>query len=172
MKPLGELLQSELSDDDIDRLGRTIGTDPRKAREAVDVALPEFFRQLQKNASTKQGYESLERAIQRDHDGSIFNRLPQHLDSPDERDGEAILGHVFGNDQNRVAQKLGANLGIDAGTAMKLLITLGPLLLGALGKAKSSGGGGLGDILGGLGGGKSGCLSMLVPLLGKFLGKR
>ncbi|HMQ21366.1 MAG TPA: DUF937 domain-containing protein [Planctomycetota bacterium] len=172
MKPIGDLLRSELSDDNLDQLGRSIGADKDKAREALDSALPELLRQLQANASSRRGRESLESAIERDHDGSIFNRLPQHLENPDGGNGDAILRHIFGSDRNQVAQRLGSNLGIDTGSAMKLLITLAPLLLGMLGKAKGSGGGGLGDLLGGGGGGKSGCLGMLLPLVGKFLGKR
>ena len=171
MESIGDMLRSKLSDRELETLGRKLEADSEQTGRAIDVALPELLQQLQRNASSRQGLESLERAIDRDHDGSILDRLPDQLENPNEQDGEGILRHVFGNDKDAVAQRLGASSGISAGNMSKLLVTLAPLLLGMLGKMKGGQGGGLGDILGG-GGKKAGCLGMLMPLLGKFLGGR
>lgn len=172
MKSIGDMLRSELSDDNLEQIGRSIGADRQHAGRAVEEALPELLEQLKRNAGTRGGLESLEGAIDRDHDGSIFDRLPEHLENPDGGNGGKILEHIFGKKRGQIESQLGQRTGIDAGGIGKLLVTLAPLLLGMLGKAKRGGGGGLGDILGGGGSSRGGCMSMLLPLLGKFVGGR
>ena len=66
--------------------------------------------------------------------------------------GGAILGHVFGGKQDRVAGTLGKSTGLQSGQILKLLAMLAPIVMAVLGKQnKQSGGlnqGGLADILG------------------------
>lgn len=169
MRSLEDMLRAQLSDRDLDALGNAIGTDKQNAKQAVDVALPELLKRLQKNARSTPGRESLERAIERDHDGTILDNVEAQMRNPEQGDGGKILEHMFGGERGAVEQQLGALSGIGKGGMAKVLIALAPIVLGMIGKAKKGGGGGLTDILGGLGGGKAGCLGMILPLLGKFL---
>jgi hypothetical protein len=63
--------------------------------------------------------------------------------------GEAILRHVLGGRQASVEQGVGRATGLDAGSVAQLLAILAPIVMGALGRARQSGGGGLDSILGG-----------------------
>ena len=69
-------------------------------------------------------------------------------------DGMAILGHVFGQKQQRVANGVSQVGGIDGQQSSQLMAMLAPMLMAVLGKLMSNRGGGA-DALGGLLGGES-----------------
>lgn len=69
-------------------------------------------------------------------------------------DGMAILGHVFGQKQQRVANGVSQVGGIDGQQSSQLMAMLAPVLMAVLGKLMSNRGGGA-DALGGLLGGES-----------------
>ncbi len=50
------------------------------------------------------------------------------------RDGEGILGHVFGQSRPRVEQQVQAASGLSSSMVTKLLPLLAPIVLGYLGK--------------------------------------
>lgn len=51
-------------------------------------------------------------------------------------DGAGILGHLLGSKQSAVEQGIGKASGLDSAQAGKLLVTLAPIVMGALGKMK------------------------------------
>jgi hypothetical protein len=143
-----------------DQIGARIGADPTQTQQAISLALPAILAGLQREAAPGSG---LQEAIEQDHDGSILDDLPGYLNgtanlNPRATDGDGILGHVFGGQQQDVAQAVSAKSGLDMGAIMQLLPILAPIVMGMLGKqarTEGDGGGGLGDlgsILGGLGG--------------------
>ena len=146
-----------------DQIGARIGADPAQTQAAISAALPALLAGLQGQATPGSG---LQQAIEQDHDGSILDDLPGYLQgtanlSPRTTNGEGIVNHVFGGQQQEVARALSSKSGLDMGTIMQLLPLLAPIVMGMLGKqaragsADPSSGGGLGDlgsILGGLGG--------------------
>ena len=154
----------------IDDLAAQLGTDPDTARDATRKALPALLGGLSSNVSSGGG-EALGAALVRDHDGSLLDRSDT-LAAVDPNEGQKIVGHIFGAQQDRVVETLGATSNADSSIFSKLLPMLAPLVMawlakrvgGALGAggaaaeaAPRSGGGGLGDLLGGLtGGGTSG----------------
>jgi len=103
--------------------------------------------------------------------------------------GAGILGHVFGGQTPQAASLLGQKTGLDSGSAMKVLAVLGPIVMSflaqrfaqqgnagqlsqALGEEnRQTGGGGIGDLLGGVldqdGDGKFGVSDVLGLLGGK-----
>ena len=150
----------------ISDLARRLGVDEATAREAVDEALPALLGGMGANAQDPAGAASLERAVQH-HSPQLFAG-GVNLDEVDERDGDKIVHNVFGDKTDQVVQTLGSQGGGGSGIIAKLLPILAPIVLSFLagqfakGQAKSapeasaqadSGGGGIGDLLGGLGGG-------------------
>lgn len=103
--------------------------------------------------------------------------------------GAGILGHVFGGQTPQAASLLGQKTGLDSGSAMKVLAVLGPIVMSflaqrfaqqgnagqlsqALGEEnRQTGGGGIGDLLGGVldqdGDGRFGVSDVLGLLGGK-----
>ena len=121
---------------------------------AVAAALPTILAGLKKNASSRQGAESLASALDRDHDGGLLDSLGGLLGGKmqpsRQNNGGKILGHIFGNNQGNIAQQLGKATGIGGSNAGGLMEMLAPMVMGALGKAKKQnnvGVGGLQDLL-------------------------
>jgi hypothetical protein len=100
----------------------------------LNVVLPLFLAGLAKNASTESGAESLNDALQKDHDGSVFNQLDDVLQNPGSFKAEKIIQHVFGENQNNILSYIGANRHINTDKAQELLSKTAPLLMGALGQ--------------------------------------
>ena len=96
--------------------------------------------------------EALNKALDRDHDGSILNDPSQAMAR--QQEGGSILDHVFGGQKATVENQLSQNTGISMDKIGPILAMLAPLIMGYIGKEKQSGGvtsgGGLGDLLGGI----------------------
>lgn len=172
----------------IDQIAAQLGVDPDTARQAVTEGGATILGGLQRNAETPEGASALESAL----GGHSLPDGTVDLDAVDTADGQKILGHIFGGDEQAVAQKLTdepKTAGIDFG---KLLPMLAPIVMGLVANtqkksgttdaaaAESSGstGGGLdlGGMIGGLLGGGSGSSGAggldLGGLLGGLLGGR
>jgi hypothetical protein len=148
LEALGPLLQGDTTR----QVSRQLGIDEGKAGTAVQAAVPLLVTALQRNAASPQGRDSLLSALDRDHDGSILDDIGGFLGGGGSSAGEAILGHVLGGQSNDVAASVGKSTGLDAGSAMKLLAMLAPLVMGALGRTRQQqqvDAGGLADLLGG-----------------------
>lgn len=160
----------------IDQIAAKLGVDPGTAAQAVQQGGGAILSGLQQNAATPAGASAIDAALAR-HTG-VGDRVD--IDQVDTADGEKILGHVFGGNQQQVARALTEEpktAGIDFGA---LLPMLAPVVMGLLAKNKSAAptstgssgsGGGIGDLLGGiLGGGTAGGGIDVNGILGGLLG--
>jgi hypothetical protein len=132
------------------------GTDSAKAEQAAGSGIEAILGGLSRNAQSAEGAESLRAALERHGDGGALGDLGSFGNPERTADGEKILGHIFGNDQQAVAQNLAGKSGLDVGSIMKLLPALAPIVMGMLGKKSQDGGldaGGLGSLLQGEAGG-------------------
>lgn len=149
---LMDLLGKAGGNDSIGQLAKTVGLGSSDTSKLVASLAPALIGGLTKNAGNSSGLESLTRALQKGgHDRYIDN--PDLMSNDDtRRDGNKILGHIFGNKQRsrEVAAAAENDTGIDAGLIKKALPLLATLAMGAMNK-KSSGGSsssGLGSLLG------------------------
>lgn len=173
----------------IDKIAAMLGVDEQTAKEAVSAAVPALVGGMEANAQDEAGAASLQQALSQ-HEDRIGEGLID-LDGIDTDDGDKIVGHVFGDNRDQVAQQLGGMSGaLSSGLIRKLLPMLAPIVMGYIAKRMrgggggggqaqaQAGGGGLGDILGGLlrgGGGGGGGGGMLggggiLDMLGGLLG--
>jgi hypothetical protein len=137
MTTILESLSQQLgSQDTVRQIGRQIGVDEQQAGTAVAAALPLLLGALNRNASQPEGAEALFGALERDHDGSILDNLQGFLANASAGPGASILGHVLGDRNDAVAANLGRTTGLDKRKAAMLLMTLAPIVLGALGRAR------------------------------------
>jgi hypothetical protein len=130
---------------------------------AIQAALPKILGGLANNAATPQGAESLNNALDQDHDGSLLGNLGGlgslifgQETTPREADAGGILGHIFGNRQGQVAEEVSQQSGLNKGQVAQILMMLAPIVMSYLGQKKqekSVGADGLGGLLGGLLGG-------------------
>ncbi|WP_069162142.1 DUF937 domain-containing protein [Nocardia altamirensis] len=159
-----------LSQVPIAQIATKLGVDEKTATTAVQAALPTLLGGLQANATKPEGAAGLVGAL--DNHGDLVEGEGQvDIDKVDVKDGSKIVENVFGTEKNTVISALGATEGTGGNDLIaKLMPILAPIVLAYLAKQMTggggnatptqpqSGGGGIGDVLGGLlnGSGKSG----------------
>ena len=136
MFSLQDLLGQQQGNDAVNQISQMLGSNQTATNAAIQMALPMILSGLAKNAAQPQGAESLNNAIETDHNGGILNNLNGYLNAPDPNEGIGILGHIFGQKQGVVAQQVSQNSGLDIGQVAQLMITLAPIVMGYLGKQK------------------------------------
>ena len=130
-----EALFGLLQGQDLGKLTEQIGGSSTQVKNGVAAALPAILAAVNKNANNSEKAEGLNNALNQ-HDGSVLNNLGSYLQNPDLKDGAVILGHLFGNNTQNVANAVSQSSGLDTQGSMKILETLAPLVLGALGQQK------------------------------------
>lgn len=142
----------------VEQVAARLGVPPEKAASAVNAAVPALLAGIAGNAAKPEGAAALAGALERDHDGSVLDD-DGYFDSYADKKGAGILGHVFGDKTPAVESQVSALGGLQALQGGELMKMLAPLVMGYLGKQKSSGGldiGSLSQVLGGGGGGGGG----------------
>lgn len=145
-----DVLSSQLGPETVQTVSRQLGVDPATAQAAIAAAVPMLTGGLARNAAQPGGAEAIHQAVTRDHDGSLLDDVAGFLGQGQTGMGAAILGHVFGGNQNRAAAGLSQATGLDMGKAGQLLMMLAPLVMAALGRQANRNGldaGGIADIL-------------------------
>ncbi len=148
-----EMLRDQLDDDVVTNLRDEIGAESNEQTEAAaNAVFSTLVAGLNKNAAQPEGANALVSALDRDHDGGILEDLLGNIlgrnknANPRTTNGAGILEHIFGNRQPQVNEGLGKATGLNTGQIMKLMISLAPMVLGMLGKARNKKGFGVADI--------------------------
>ncbi|MBT9476678.1 DUF937 domain-containing protein [Polaromonas sp.] len=172
-------LMAQLQGAPLQQLSQQLGTGTEQTQQAVAAALPLMLGAMGQNAAEPQGADALLGALQRDHNagggfdvGGLLGSLlgGSGAGGASAPDGAAILGHIFGGNQQRAETGLGQATGL-GGNAGQLLTLLAPIVMAFLAQRVQAGGmdaGSLGQTLGqerarvqqqgGLGGGLLGSL--------------
>ena len=141
---LTELLKGNIPQDLIGTLSQQMGTEPQQTQSAAQSIFTTLLGGLAKNASTEEGAQGILGALDRDHDGSVLNDLGGLLTgamgSSQATNGAGILGHILGSKQQGAVDMVSQTSGIDANSAMSMMLKLAPILMGVLGKAKQDNG--------------------------------
>lgn len=162
MFSLQELLGQEQGNQAVDQISQQVGAEPSLVNSAVQMALPMIVNQLANNASTPQGAENLNNALEQDHNGGglldslgglsgLAGAILGGGQTSRQTDAGGILGHIFGNSQGQVAQQVSNNTGLNTGQVAQILLMLAPLVMNYLGKQKQEQGldsNGLSNMLG------------------------
>ena len=150
---LMDLLQGQLSGNLVNFLGEQAGVDDQqKTQIATQGIVSTLIGALAKNASTPEGAQSLNNALERDHSGGILDNLMGALtgktqpEQPKALDGAGILWHLLGDKQDNAAKMIGQTSGLESGKVMSLMTMLAPVVMGMLGKTKQQNGLGVADI--------------------------
>ncbi len=144
MFSLEDLLGQQQGSDAVGQISQMLGANQSMTSSAIQLALPMILSGIANNASTPQGAENLNTALEQDHSGGLLDNLMGYLggglsqpsETSRQTDGTGILGHIFGQKQSAVAQEVSQNSGLDIGQVAKLLITLAPIVMAFLGKQK------------------------------------
>lgn len=138
-----DLVQSQLSDNVLSSLTQQIGAqDTQQTKAAADGIVATLLTALQKNTQTQDGLDSLNNALERDHDGGILDDVMGFLSgqapvaNTKAANGAGILNHILGGRQDGAASMISKMSGLDKNSTFSLMTTLAPLVMGALGQQK------------------------------------
>jgi hypothetical protein len=166
MLSLQDLLGPQQGSQALEQISGQVGAEPSAVNSAIQAALPAILGGLANNASDPQGAQSLDHALEQDHDGGILGNLgglgslifDQNTPTPRQADAGGILGHIFGGNQAPVVEEVSQQSGLQGGQVAQILMMLAPIVMGYLGQQKRQqnvGADGLGGLLGGLLGGQA-----------------
>jgi hypothetical protein len=151
MSSIFDLLMDQLGGDAVGQISRAVGVGEEETQRAMPELLGVLTGALSRNSSQPEGAKALADALDKDHDGSVLDNIPDFINNFQDGPGEGILRHVLGSRRPAVEQSLSQQSGLDAGTIGKMLAMLAPVLMGALGKSKREGGLDVGALAGLLG---------------------
>ena len=149
MFSLQDLLGQQQGTQTVEEISQHVGANQSAVSSAIQMALPMLINGLANNASTPEGAQSLNNALEKDHHGGILDKLgglggmifgggDETAGQPPPRQADAggILGHIFGNNQGQLAQQVSQNSSLDIGQVSQILMFLAPIVMGYLGKQK------------------------------------
>lgn len=136
MQHIVDTVLDKLGPHGLDSVAGRLGLDREQAKKGVTTAVTALTGALAHNASKPEGARALDSALERDHDGGIFENIGGYLGDFAAGPGKAILGHVFGSKEPTVEKAVADKSGLPLDKVVPLLTMVAPLVLGALGKKK------------------------------------
>ncbi|MBM4236598.1 MAG: DUF937 domain-containing protein [Firmicutes bacterium] len=132
------IIAKQLSDPRVyQQLSTNAGTKPQQAQQVTQTALPMLLKALQQNASSPEGAQSLQNALQQ-HQNDPVSDLLGFFKNVDTSDGSKILQHIFAGQQENVQTDLANKVGLQNNQVSNLLVQLAPLVLGMLGNQQQA----------------------------------
>ena len=158
---LVEQLLSQLQGAPMAQIASQLGADQQQTESAVGAAVPMLLGMLGNNANQGGGADALFGALMRDHapaqaqgfgGGDLLGSVLGSVlgGGQGQSAGSAILGHIFGGQQQQAESSLGQASGLGGGNAGQLLAILAPIVMSFLtNKVQGNGldAGGLGQVL-------------------------
>ncbi len=156
-----EQLLSQLQGAPMQQIASQLGADQQQTESAVGAALPMLLGMLGNNANQGGGADALFGAWMRDHapaqaqgfgGGDLLGSVLGSVlgGGQGQNAGSAILGHIFGGQQQQAESSLGQASGLGGGNAGQLLAILAPIVMSFLANKVQGNGldaGGLGQVL-------------------------
>ena len=156
-----EQLLSQLQGAPMAQIASQLGADQQQTESAVGAAVPMLLGMLGNNANQGGGADALFGALMRDHapaqaqgfgGGDLLGSVLGSVlgGGQGQSAGSAILGHIFGGQQQQAESSLGQASGLGGGNASQLLAILAPIVMSFLANKVQGNGldaGGLGQVL-------------------------
>lgn len=151
MFSLQDLLGQQEGGQAVDQISQQVGAEPSLVNSAIQMALPAIMNGLATNASTPQGAQSLNNALEQDHSGGggildslgglgglagLAGSLFGGGQSTPQTNAGGILGHIFGSSQGQVAQQVSNKSGLGVGQVAQIMMMLAPMVMSYLGRQK------------------------------------
>ncbi|MFN2397515.1 MAG: DUF937 domain-containing protein [Gemmatimonadaceae bacterium] len=146
MATLLDTLTSQLQGNTLSQMSRELAADETSTTQAISMALPMLIAGLASEVQTPAGAQSLNRALDEDHDGSLLDNVSKLFGPatsgasdvvvPRALNGAGILGHVLGGRLEPVQQGIGRATGLNSQQVGRLLMMLAPLAMAYLGRRK------------------------------------
>ena len=145
MATITDELRKYITPETIQKLSAQVDAKEDNTVQAVNALIPMMLGGLSRNVE-QGGAASLNRALEKDHDGTMLEQLGSLFGSSAGMSGAnalggamnsaGILGHLFGTQQSSVQQGVSQATGLNAGQVTNLMSLLAPVVMGAVGRAK------------------------------------
>jgi hypothetical protein len=145
-----EEVLGKLSPQAVSQIGAKAGTSPGQTSSAISAALPMLLGALANNSNKPGGAEALSRAIDEGGHGreDWESMIERQLTAGSEPTNRRMVDHMLGERRGSIEQALASKTGASQGGIAQILQTLGPLVMGAVGKEKQAQGLKSGDLAG------------------------
>lgn len=135
MNLLQLLLGSLMSNESVNATSKKTGVSSGGISKLLMMAVPLLLTYMTKNASKKEGAQSLLGALGQ-HTSS--QTVSQQLKNADEVDGDKIISHILGKDKKSILSTLAEQSGLSAKQVGTLLSLIAPVLLNSLSTATTA----------------------------------
>ncbi len=134
MLPLYEMLKASPQADLTRQIASQFGIDAKQAESAIEALMPAFSEGLRRQTAQPDGFASFMQALAQGGHAAYLQRPDQAFSPAGLAEGNAILGHLFGDKEvsRAVAKQAEATTGLSETLLKKLLPALAPLVLGGL----------------------------------------
>ncbi len=155
MASLLDELRQQLDPRTVSGISQRIGANEEQTDKAISALVPMMIGGMSQNVQHQpNGAESLNRALDQDHDGGLLDQLSGlfggggggtggdlmsmlgTLGGGRTTNADGILGHLFGGRRSAVQDGVSQATGLNGGQVGQLMSLLAPLLMGTLGKVK------------------------------------
>lgn len=142
---LMNMFQEQMTNAVVSQMAQKVGLggNEQQTTSAAQNVFTTLMGAVTKNAATPQGAESLNKALEKDHDGGVMNNLMSFLGNgptenvaPRAEDGNGILKHMLGNKEQGVLQGLSQMNNMSPEATKTLMATVAPMVMSMLGNAK------------------------------------
>ena len=135
MNLLQLLLKSMISSQSVNSVSKKTGLSTELVTKLIVAAIPVLIKYMTKNASSQSGALSLLGALTQHN---VTKTMAEQIDEVDEVDGGKIIGHILGNDTDKVVRALSDETGAKAADVTKTLGSIAPALLAGLAAAANA----------------------------------
>ena len=135
MNLLQLLLGALASDDSVDSVSKKTGVSNKSVNKLIMMAIPLLITYMTKNASKKDGANSLFGALGQH---TSTQTVSQQIKNGDSEDGAKIIAHILGSDQKSVISNLAKETGLSAKEVNAVLNSVAPALLNSLSTATTA----------------------------------
>lgn len=155
MMPLMDMMLTMQNGEAIRELAGRFQLSQQKATEAVEALMPAFSEGLKRNAADPYGVANFFNALATGNHGAYVEQMQRAFQPDAIKDGNAILGHLFGSPEvsRAIARQAAATTGVGEAIFKQMLPILATMIMGGLYKQSTGalGGqqaGGSGNIFG------------------------
>ena len=135
MNLLQLLLVSLTTDDSVKQVSKKTGVSSSAVTKLLIAAIPLLISYMTKNASKKDGAQSLLGALLQH---TSTNTVSNQIKDADSDDGAKIIAHILGKDQNAIVNNLAAQANISTAQVNSVLNNIAPALLNSLSTATTA----------------------------------
>ena len=135
MDLLNVLLSSLTSNQSLGALSSNTGVNQDKLKKILIIAIPLLIKYMTSNASSESGLSSLFGALGQHQSKSS---VKAQIDAADAEDGSKIIGHILGDDKEKVVQSIAKESGVDTDDVAQVLGNVAPSVMSGVSAATTS----------------------------------